>query len=244
MTHQLRSELLKLRTTRTVAVLLLTAAALTLLGVCVEGLSRTAHALATEHAQRALFSAAGSSVVLFSCFVGLISVTSEFRYGTIHPTLIFEPRRRVVLGAKLLAAALTGILVAVVCIAVSFGSGRALLAGRNVEVSLTAAHTLGLVFGPIAASAAGAMLGVAIGTLIRNQVGAIVTVTAYAFAIDAVLFTAVPSAGRFLPGKAGDALSGLPTAHLLTPALGAAVLAAWTLAFSAVAIVRNDHSDA
>ena len=87
------------------------------------------------------------------------------------------------------------------------------------------------------------MLGVAIGTLIRNQVGAILAVVAYAFLVDALLFAAVPSVGRFLPGKAGDALSGQPVEHLLAPLLGAAVLVAWTVALVALATVRDDRSD-
>ena len=47
-----------------------------------------------------------------------------------------------------------------------------------------------------------------------------------------MLFAAVPSVGRYLPGKAGDALAGQPVEHLLTPGLGAAVLVAWTLVSS------------
>ena len=87
------------------------------------------------------------------------------------------------------------------------------------------------------------MLGVAVGTLIRNQVGAIVALVAYAFLVDAVLFAAVPSVGRYLPGKAGDALAGRPVEHLLAPGAGAAVLVAWTLAFVAAATVRDERSD-
>jgi hypothetical protein len=241
--HQLRSELLKMRTTRTAVVLLAAAGALTLLGVCVEALSRTGQEIATEHAQRAVFSSAGSAVVLLATLMGLITVTSEFRYGTIRPTLLFEPRRRRVLAAKLAACALAGSAFALVCIAVAFGAGLSILAARDVDVALTGPHTLALLIGPLVASALGAMLGVAIGTLIRNQVGAIVAVAAYAFAVDAVSFSAAPSIGRYLPGKASDALAGLPTAHLVTPALGAALYAAWTLAFLAAATVRNDRSD-
>jgi ABC-2 type transport system permease protein len=241
--HQLRSELLKMRTTRTVAVLLAAAAALTLLGVCVEALSRTVQKLAEEDAQRSVFSSAGSAVVLLSTLMGLITVTSEFRYGTIRPTLLFEPRRRLVLAAKVAASALAGFGFGLVCVAVSFGAGLSLLAARNVDIALTGPHTLALLLGPLGASALGAMLGVAIGTLIRNQVGAIVAVAAYAFAVDAVVFSAAPSIGRYLPGKASDALAGLPTAHLVTPALGAALYAAWALAILAAAVVRNERSD-
>ena len=66
-----------------------------------------------------------------------LAVTNEFRYGTIRPTLLFEPRRRVVLAAKLAAGALVGIFLAVACVAVSFGAGLALLSARDVEIALT-----------------------------------------------------------------------------------------------------------
>jgi ABC-2 type transport system permease protein len=239
---QLHSELLKLRTTRTAAALLLAATAMTLLGTSIEAWSTSVDELATETQQRMMLGA-GAVAGFFATLAGLLIVTGEFRYGTIRPTSLFEPRRRVVLAAKLAAAALAGVLFAVVCITLSVGGGLAMLAVRDVEVALTSSQTLWLVLGTIVSGGLGAMLGVATGTLIRNQVGAIVAVVAYAFLVDATLFATVPSVGRFLPGKAGDALSGSPVEHLLTPAAGGAVLVAWALAFVATAWVRNDRTD-
>jgi ABC-type transport system involved in multi-copper enzyme maturation permease subunit len=178
--------------------------------------------------------------VLLATFAGVLAVTSEFRYGTIRPTLLIQPRRRVVFTAKLAVAGLTGVLFGAVCIALSLGAGLAIFAVRGIDVAPTGADVVGLVAGTIATAALSALLGVAIGTLIRNQVGAVV---AYAFLVDATLFTAAPEVGRFLPGKAGDALAGQPVEHLLAPGAGAVVLAAWTLAFVAAATVRNDRSD-
>jgi ABC-type transport system involved in multi-copper enzyme maturation permease subunit len=243
MTAQLRSELLKWRTTRTLILLLLFAIGLTLLVACGEVLSHNAHKLAQEDYQRTIFSTAGGVVVLFATLAGLISVTTEFRYGTIRPTLLFEPRRRVFLAAKLAAAALAAGLVAVGCLLASWGGGLLLLSARNVDIVLTSAHGITIVLGTIAASALGAMLGVAIGALIRNQVGAVVAVAAYAFIVDASLFSAVPSVGRYLPGKASDAMAGLPTAHLVTPAVGVAVYSTWTLAFLIAAAIRTERTD-
>ncbi len=244
MRQQLRSELLKIRTTRTVAAFLLAVVCLTLLGVLVEGLSADLGELATADMQRTLIGDYGASnAVLLSAFVGLLLVTSEFRYGTIRPTLLFEPRRRVVLAAKLAAAALTGILLAAICVALSFGAGLAVLAVRDVDVELTRSHTMVLVVGPIAASALTAMLGVAIGALVRNQVGAIIAVVVYTLAIEALIFAAVPSVGRYLPGQASSALGGMPDENLLAPGPAAAVALAWAVAFVAAAIARTDHSD-
>ena len=243
MSHQLRSELLKLRTTRTLALLLLAAGAMSLLGVSVEALSSDLDTLAPEDAQRDLFSSGVTVGVFFATLAGLLAVTSEFRYGTIRPTLIVEPRRHVVIAAKLVAAALAGSAFAVMCVGVTFGAAIAVFAVRDVEVALSGGHTLLLIAGPIVASMVSAMIGVAVGTLIRNQAGAIVALAAYALLVDAVLFSAVPSVGRYLPGKAGDALAGRPDEVLLAPGFGAAVLIAWALLFLAAATVRNDRSD-
>jgi hypothetical protein len=241
---QLHSELIKVRTIRTVGMLFLAVVALTLLGVLIEGFSATLGELATEETQRTLIGDYGASTaVLLSTFVGLLLVTGEFRYGTIRPTLLFEPRRRVFLGAKLAAAALTGALFGAVCVALSFGAGLAVLAARDVDVALTGDHVLVLVVGPVAASALTAMLGVTIGALIRNQVGAILVLAVYALVIESLLFAAAPSVARYSPAQAGSALGGMPDEGLLTPGLGAAVLLAWTLAFAAAATVRTDRSD-
>ena len=187
MSHQLRSELLKLRNYADVALLLLTAAAMSLFGVSVEAMSRDLDTLAAEETQRELFSSGVTIGVLFATLSGLLAVTSELWYGTIRPTLIVEPRRRVVVAAKLAAAALAGSAFAVICVVLTFGAGVAVFAVRDVDVTLTDAHTLLLVAGPIVASMVSAVIGVAVGTLIRNQAGAIVALAAYALLVDAVL---------------------------------------------------------
>jgi ABC-2 type transport system permease protein len=243
MSGQLRSELRKLRTTRMAAVFLLVAVALALLTAFAEGLSATLDEMAGEDLQRRLIGTAATNAVFLATFVGLLVVTNEFRYGTIRPTLLFEPRRRVVLAAKLAAAALVGALFAVACTAVSFGAGLSILAARDVDYAVTGAHTLTLVVGTLAASAFSGMMGVTIGALIRNQVGAIVALAGYSVVVDTLLFTTVPSVGRFLPGEALNALAGLPDAELLSPALGAVVVLAWTAAFVAAATARTARSD-
>jgi ABC-2 type transport system permease protein len=243
MTDQLRSEALKLRTTRTAILLVLGAAALTALGAVIEGVSPTADELARESTQRTVFGAAGSTAVLFATLLGLLAVTGEFRYGTIQPTLLVEPRRRIVLAAKTVTSVVGGVLLAAACVGVSFAAGLSILAYRDVDFALTGAHTPALTLGTIAASGLGGALGVAVGTLIRNQAGAIVALVGYAVAVDAVLFAAAPSLGRYLPGKAGDALTGQPVEHLLAPGPGAVVLLAWTLAILAAAAIRNERSD-
>ena len=49
-------------------------------------------ALEERDTQRAIF-ATGSAAGLFAALVGVLSVTGEFRHGTIRPTLLFSPAR-------------------------------------------------------------------------------------------------------------------------------------------------------
>jgi hypothetical protein len=97
-------------------VLLLTAVALVVLGAVALGTSLKLEELVSEDKQRELFGSA-TGVILLATYVRVIGLTSEFRYGTIHPTLLIEPRRRVVLGAKLAASALVGLVFGVVGVA-------------------------------------------------------------------------------------------------------------------------------
>lgn len=242
MTAQLRSELRKVRTTRAAAGILGVAAALTLLGVFLEGYTNGLGELAGEDQQRTLLGA-GAAAGLFATIAGVMLVTAEHRYGTIRPTLFVEPRRRVVLAAKLAVGAIGGLLYGIVCIALSVAVGLAILAVRDVDPVLSGAETVAIVIGVAAAGLLGAMFGVAVGTLFRNQVGAIVAVLVYAFLVNTLVFSAVPAVGRYLPGKASDALAGQPGSDLLAPWAGAVVAIAWLVVFVAAAAIRDERSD-
>lgn len=243
MNAQLHSEVRKLTTTRTTAVLLLAAVAMSLFGVFTEGLSAPVDELVGSDEQRMLLGQVTSVAVFFATLAGLLAVTSEHRYGTIRFTLVFEPRRQVVLAAKLAAAGFVGIVFAFLCVAVAFGAGPALLTVRDIDITLTGSDTLVLVVGPFGASALSAMIGVAIGTLVRNQVGALVAFFAYGLLVDALLFAALPSVGRLLPGQAGNALVGQLDEDFVAPGQAAVVLAAWTLALVVAALGRDECTD-
>jgi uncharacterized YccA/Bax inhibitor family protein len=128
-------------------------------------------------------------------------------------------------------------------VAAAFGAGEAILVGRDVDFAISDGHVATLVVGTIVGSALCAMIGVAVGALIRNQVGAIIALAAYSLAVDAVLFAAVPSLGRYLPAQASNAFAGLTGPDLLSPAAGAAVLGAWTIVFAAFAFLRTERTD-
>ena len=227
MIAQCRAELLKLRSTRTALGLLLGMIALVVLTTLLTGLLTKVGHLSSREDQRTLL-AAGSLVGVFAALTGVLLVTSEYRYGTIRPTLLFEPRRSRVIGAKLATSALAGLVLGILAVALSIGIGYAVLAGRGISVSLTGGDVAQLVLGTVAGAALWGAIGVGLGAIIRNQVGGVIALLTWGFVVESLLFGLVPAVGRWLPAHAHDALMGLTTSHLVSPAAGACVLIAWT----------------
>lgn len=113
-----------------------------------------------------------------------------------------------------------------------FAIGYATLTGRGITYALNSGQTTLLVLGSLAGVALFGAFGVGIGVIVRNQVGAIIGLLAWAFVAENLLFAFVPSVGRFTPGNAANALIGLTSKHLLPAAAGGAILLAWTTAFA------------
>ena len=91
MIAQIRAELLKIRSTRTTIGLILGMIALILLFTLLTGLLTHPSGLASKEDQRELLSLSSLAGV-FSALAGVLLVTSEYRFGTIRPTILFKPR--------------------------------------------------------------------------------------------------------------------------------------------------------
>jgi ABC-2 type transport system permease protein len=242
MIAQTRAELLKIRSTRTTIGLMLGMVALILLFTVLTGLLTHADALMTRDNQRQLLSLSNLAGV-FAALAGVLVVTSEYRYGTIRPTILFNPARSEVLAAKLAAGALAGAAFGALGEAIGWGVGYAILAGRGITVVLDSGDVLLLVLGGLGGVALWGAIGAGLGAIIRNQVGAVVTLLAWGFVVDNLLFGLVPSVGRFTPTRALDALVGLRAQHELSPGAGGAILIAWTALLAAIGLVLTARRD-
>ena len=242
MTGQIKAELLKIRSTRTTIGLALGMIALTLLFALLSGLLTDAPHLMSSQDQVGLLSV-GSLSGVFSALAGIMLITSEYRYGTIRPTFLFSPRRSRVLAAKLAAGLLAGLALGVAGQALGFGIGVAILDARGIPYAPGTGTTALLLGGTLAASALWGGIGVGLGAILRNQVGAIIALLAWGFVVENLLFAFVPSVGRFAPVHAQNGLFGLTTKHLLSPAAGAATLIAWAAALAAVGVVLAARRD-
>jgi ABC-2 type transport system permease protein len=232
---QTRAELLKVRSTRTTLGLLLGMVALILLFALLTGLLSDVSGLTTVEDQRQVLSL-GSLAGVFSALAGVLLITSEYRYGTIRPTFLFTPRRERVLAAKLLAGLLAGLVFGIIGEGVGFVIGYVILDARGISFALSGGQVSLLVLGTLASTALWGAMGVGLGAILRNQVGAVITLLAWGFVVDNLLFGLVPSVGRFTPTRAQDAFIGMTTTHLLSPAAGGLVLLAWTAVLAVIGL--------
>jgi ABC-2 type transport system permease protein len=241
-TDQIRAELLKIRSTRTTLGLVLGMVALVLLFVLLTGFLADVDGLSSKGDQLS-FLGVGSLAALFAALAGVLVVTSEYRFGTIRPTIIFNPRRSRVVAAKLVASMSAGIVFAVVGMGLSFGIGRAILSGRSIPLVLDGGDVAQLLLGALAASALWGAIGVGLAAILRNQIASVIGLLVWSLVVENLLFGLVPSVGRFTPGRASDALMGMTADHLLSAGAGAAVLVAWAAALAAAGLVLTAQRD-
>jgi len=182
-TPQTRAEFLKIRSTRTTLGLVLSMVALVLLFVLLTGLLSEPFALSEEQNQRDLLGL-GSLSGLFAALAGVLVVTSEYRFGTIRPTFLFTPRRSRVIGAKLAAGLLAGAAFGLIGELLGFGIGSVILSARDVTVTLGNGDIALLLLGTLAATALWGGIGVGLGSIVRNQIAAVIGLLAWVFVVD------------------------------------------------------------
>jgi hypothetical protein len=249
MTAQLRSELLKQRTTRTNVLLLLWMVGLIVLVVLLHVLSFSIDDLSRRDNQLKIAGLGTSVGALFASLLGAMSITGEFRHGTIRPTLLATPRRDRVIVAKVAASALAGVVVGLLAEALTAGAEAVGLAARGIHIDLGGGDYAQLLAGGALAAGLFAAVGVGVGAVVRNQVAAVVGLCVWLLFIEPILLGDVPAVAKFAPGASAGGIAGAIQAqiagNLVAPLLGVVLLAAYAAAASAagsIAITRRDVS--
>jgi ABC-2 type transport system permease protein len=192
------------------------------------------------------------SSYIFSIILGILIMSGEFRHGTAVATFLAAPRRILVLTAKLIVAAIAGALMQLISAALGMAGGLFTLsfyegvasASENIFWSIMAAAALsGAVLG---------IVGVAIGSLIRNQLIAIVATLVWLFVVEPIVLLLFVEAGKWLPTGAitgmlalefeSEAL-GVNTADYLAPGLSALLLLGYGAVFAITAIFTSMRRD-
>ena len=87
------------------------------------------------------------------------------------------------------------------------------------------------------------VIGVGVGAIIRNQVGAIVGTIVWSLLPGPLIQNLYPEVGHYLPSAASDAFSGSSDADLLSPAAGGLVLVLWALVLVGAGAVLTARRD-
>ncbi|WP_028050579.1 ABC transporter permease [Cellulomonas sp. URHD0024] len=211
--------------------------------------------LAPDAVVRAVYTIAVTFGYVFPLVIGALAVAAEFRHQTITPTLLAEPRRTVVLSAKLVAGAAIGLVYGVVGTLSAVGAGAVVLTALGKPTFLDDASTWRTIALSALALTLWAVVGVGFGSVLTNQVAVIVVVLAFTQFIEPVLRFVLSltdwGAGiaAYLPGAAGEAISGgsfyseTGVGTLLEPWQGVLVMLAYGVGLAAIGRVTTFRRD-
>lgn len=238
------AELTKLATTRAARWIIIAAALLVALAIsgAVASGGVPLSTLGTDAGLRTVLEHGGLTAIL-PLVVGILISAGEYQHGTVVDTFLTEPRRTLVIGAKLLSGALVGAVAGIGCATVTAMTAAIWYAAKDVPLALGSPVVLASLGGIVAWQTLYTVIGVAVGAIVRAQAAAIVAVVAWVFIAETALSGLVVSLGRWLPATAARALGNAPDAGLLPQAGAGLVLLAWVAAASIGAVAATARRD-
>ncbi len=198
----------------------------------------------TLRQRRELLGAGYFGLEVLAPIMGVLCVTGEYRHQTITTTFVLTPLRPRVLGAKVIATAAWAVLLALlslVAVAVVALPWNAALGGVTSQVTDQAGA---VVPGLLASAILLSLFGLGFGTLVKNQVAAILLTIGGTLILESILIALARAIFHYnlnwLPNGAGAALAGDIARgfggggrgagfHLLTWWQGGLVMLAWGL---------------
>jgi ABC-2 type transport system permease protein len=212
MIHVIRAEWLKIRTTA--IPWLLTGIALIINGLVILGqfLSRDDGAspssgFTVPHTTQQLRNLVGAGLIgyLFALLLGTLMVTTEFRHKTVTTSFLVTPVRPKFVIAKLVSAALLGAGLAVIMLVATLIGGGLTLSARGGSFSDLLHQVPAVAPGMILVFALFAVLGVGVGSVLTNQVAAIIVVLGWFLILENILIGLDHGAERWVPTGAATA---------------------------------------
>jgi ABC-2 type transport system permease protein len=122
--------------------------------------------------------------------IGILCITNEFRHGTITPTLLVSPDRVQLVLAKVVASLLIGLVLGL--LACGIIAAVVAIAGGDTD------DAPAVIVGGALLAGLYAVLGVGLGAIIRNQVGAIIGALVYILLVEG-LVGLIPGIDEALP---------------------------------------------
>ncbi len=147
----------------------------------------------------------GIAGYIFALLLGVLIITVEFRHKTVTTSFLVTPHRpRFVIG-KLVMAALAGAVLAVILLAATIIGGGIALSAKGGSFSAMA-HQIGAVApGMILVFVLFALLGVGVGSLVTNQVAALIVCLGWFLIVENIIEGIWSGTTKWLPSGAAAA---------------------------------------
>jgi ABC-2 type transport system permease protein len=240
MIRLIRAEYRKLRSTQVWFWMLLVCIGLTSLFVIAQ-IANSSNQGLHDNARDILISATGGLTYVPLFILGILAVTTEYRYQTITPTVLATPSRWAIITAKFITYALIGAAYSAVCVVVELAIALPWYATRGVDLQVSS--NISALLAAFLVLALFALVGVGFGALIKNQIVAVSVGVAFLLIIDRLLI-AIPGVRNVFPYTLDGAVSSIVIksggdrtvngVHLLHAGGGIAVLIAWALVTAAI----------
>ncbi|HET7736685.1 MAG TPA: hypothetical protein VFK52_11955 [Nocardioidaceae bacterium] len=194
--------------------------------------------------------AAFAGAYVLALVLGITGMTGEYRYQTATPTFLASPRRSRVVLAKSAAQLVFGLLYGVVALATALLVGTAVIAIRGHDLGYGTPGLWRAAALAVLAVGLWAMIGMGIGTLIRNQVAAIMVGVFVTFLLEPLLSLGLDAlelgrVAQWLPTNASSALTSPSetTIELLDWWAGGLVMAGYAVLFAALGVLLSVRRD-
>jgi ABC-2 type transport system permease protein len=181
--------------------------------------------------------------------LGVLLVAGEYSTGLIRTTMAAVGSRVGLVAAKVTVVGASVFSVMFVACTLAVLAGQAVYSGDEATSSLADPDVWRVIIGTSAYVTAVALIGVALGFILRSTASAIGTLVG-CFFIFPTLSRLLPDAItdnllKFFPTSAGDSLTAMnPGADLLSPGMAAVTLAVWVIGLLGLAVVLVRRRDA
>lgn len=183
--------------------------------------------------------------------LAVVLIASEWGTGMIRSTMVAIPKRIPALLAKNLVIAAVSFVIGVVAALLSYYVAQPFLAGEDLDFAITHDGILASIINTGTYLALIAIISMAIGTMLRNTAGGIVTAVGLFFVLPVIVVNIlagladwIPEAARFLPTNAGQQLVAIDIADdALNQWQGGLVMAAWAVGLLVISLIVAKRRD-
>jgi ABC-2 type transport system permease protein len=180
--------------------------------------------------------------------LGVLVMSSEHTTGMIRTSLAAVPRRRLMLLAKAIVLTTASVVVSAASIVVAFLIGQAILESDGSSTHLGAPNVLRALAGAATFLTLIAVLGLAIGTVVRRTPGALATLFGIVLILP-LITESLPDpwdeqVGKFTPLFAGTVLFSVRVDEdYLSPRNSLLILLVWVAVWAVAAVISNSRRD-